>query len=121
MAFNLNKISKTFQRTAQLTVFSETGAPLKCAIKCTFQRTTKDEAKQFETDLNIAETLDERSALIEARLEEVWLGWDVIDDMGPLAFTPENRQRLYNELAGALPNIYKTYVSGVMGVDRKND
>lgn len=119
MALNLSKISKTFKRKATLTVYSDKGSPIKQMIDCEFQRTTKEAAQAFDDELAQA-VGSEKDALIEARLEEVWLGWDVIDDDGKVDFSLENRKRLYNILAGSLTAVYVAYVQGVLGLDRKN-
>jgi len=120
MALNLNKTSNTFRRKAEIVVFSDKGVPVKNFVNCEFKRTSKEDADAFDAELAAADDSSSKAAMIRDRLEEVWMGWDVVDDNGPLQFTHENRDRLFNLLAGSMYDIYRAYVGGVLGIDRKN-
>ncbi|MDR0249940.1 MAG: hypothetical protein LBI35_01280 [Burkholderiales bacterium] len=120
MAFNLSKISNTFRRKVSLYLSNTKGTDDVVTVTCDFLRRTKDEVQQIQDRIDEAQTNGEREAIIMAVLDEVWTGWDVVDDAGPKPFTHESRAELFNLLPGTMIEIYLAWVKGCSGRDRKN-
>lgn len=121
MAFNLNTIKNAFTRRVQLKVANDKGTDDIATIKCDFRRITRDEAQEWQDriDQHAIGSIDRESAMKEM-LREVWRGWDLTSDDGPMEFNEENREYLYNVLPGSLREVYTAYIFAILGVDRKN-
>ncbi|MCL2297949.1 MAG: hypothetical protein FWC38_00605 [Proteobacteria bacterium] len=120
MSFNISNVSNTFKRKVTLYVSNAKGTDDVVAINCDFVRWSKDKVQEVQDALSNSSGNAEGEAVVMSALEKVWTGWDVVDDNGPLEFNRENRERLFNALPGAMFEVFRVWLIGCSGRDRKN-